>query len=285
MKIKNNTTFTVLACLGLGQLVSHGALVAHYKLDEDSGTTAADELGNSDGAINGTVTRVAGVDGGAFQFDGNVTNNVHVANAPFLAGSGPGAGLGGDFTISAWISYTDVSSNVAATITLVDQDGPNDHYTDLSRIGNGAFGGGKDGEFYGRTRTGVGANLLQTDSPDAGIFNDGTFHHVAFVVDSTNEMLQVYVDGNLDTSASGAPILAEFSDLTNRHLDRPSGQSNVDAFTGLIDDVQVYDEALTSAQVDFLSNNAGQAIPEPTSSALAGLGLLALLRRKRRDAQ
>lgn len=271
---------------GIGILAGHASLVAHYKFDETSGTTAVDELGNSNATIEGTVGFVAGVDGGAFSFDGSTANNVTVADAAFLVSgsnpaAGPGAGLGGNFTISAWLSFSDTSTNVGATITLVDQDGSSNSYADISRIGNGAFGGGLDGNLIGRTR--IGNTILQNTTADP--FGDGSFHHVAFVVDSANSLQEIYVDGLLQSSVMGTPTLAAFSDLTFGHLDRPSGQTDVDAFTGLIDDVQIYDEALNSSQISYLANNAGLAVPEPSSLALAGFGAVALMRRKRRTVE
>ncbi len=56
------------------------------------------------------------------------------------------------------------------------------------------------------------------------------------------------------------------------------------AFSGSIDDVQIYDEALSASDATFLLNNAGTAVgvPEPSSTALLGLGGLALILRRRK---
>ena len=254
---------TVSGVCGLA-LCSHAGLVAHYKFDETAGTVAADELGNSDATIEGAVGFAAGVDGGAFSFDGNVANNVSVANAPFLSGEG----LGGNFTISSWISFSDVSTNVGAIICLVDQAGAANSYTDLSRIGNGAFGGGLDGNLFGRTRVG---NAI-TSATGGGAFNDGQFHHVAFTVDTAGSTVSVYIDGGLVATTTGVPNIAAFTDLTVGHLDRPNGagQTDVDAFNGLVDDVQIYDNALNANQVAFLSGNPGSPLP-PEDTDFDGL--------------
>ena len=238
-------------------------LVARYKFDETAGTIAADELGGSDAIIEGAVGFVPGVDGGAFSFDGNVANNVTIANAPFLSG----AGLGTDFTISVWVSFTDVGSNVGTIVCLVNQSGPANSYTDLSRIGNGAFGGGINGSFLGRTRIG---NAI-TQSTGGGAFNDGNFHHVAFVIDSTNGSQEVHVDGELVSSIVGDPKIAAFTDLTIGHLDRPdgAGQTDVDAFTGLIDDMQLYSRALDESEIAFLHEHPGEAIGGPQAPVVA----------------
>ena len=247
------SALALASCVGL----SHAELVAHYKFDETSGTIAADELGNSNATIEGTVGFVTGVSGGAFSFDGNVANNVTVANAPFLSGGG----LGGEFTLSAWVRFSDVSTNVGAILCLVNQGGAANSYTDLSRIGNGAFGGGIDGNFLGRTRTPGG--ITQTNG--GGAFNDDTFHHVAFVVDTAGGTVAVHVDGNPVSSVTGTPNLAAFTDLTVGHLDRPTGQTDVDAFNGQVDDLQIYDHALTTGEIGFLNANPGSPLPSDDS--------------------
>ena len=236
-----------------------GSLVAHYRFDETSGGMASDALGTSDATIEGNVGFVAGVDGGAFQFDGDIANNITVADPAFLSGDG----LGADFTISVWISFTEVSSNVGAVVSLVDQAGPANSYTDLSRIGNGAFGGGMDGSMLGRTRIG---NAI-TQSAGGGNFGDGNFHHVVFVVDSSNGIQEVYVDGERVSTIVGEPQIASFTDLTIGHLDRPAGaaQTDVDAFTGLVDDLQLYTGVLDGADIEYLFENPGSTIGETSA--------------------
>ena len=60
-----------------------------------------------------------------------------------------------------------------------------------------------------------------------------------------------------------------------------TNRNNSDEFDGLIDDVQFYDEALSSGEVAFLFNNPGQLIPEPAAVALLGLGGVMMLGRRR----
>ena len=52
-------------------------------------------------------------------------------------------------------------------------------------------------------------------------------------------------------------------------------------FDGHIYDLQIYDETLSSAEISFLANNAGLAIPEPAVVGFVGLGVavLAMVRR------
>ena len=89
--------FLLPAALLLGFAQVHAELIAHYKFDETSGTTAADSSGN--GNI-GALTNMAGTEwttgkvGGALNFDGT---NDYVNLGTSLANNL------GDVTFSAWI--------------------------------------------------------------------------------------------------------------------------------------------------------------------------------------
>ena len=78
-------------------------------------------------------------------------------------------------------------------------------------------------------------------------------------------------------SASG------FTSSDKLFLGAISSQSNAYNFNGLVDEVQVYDRALSGAEVQSLADPAGGVIPEPTSlfvwSLLGIIGLAARWRR------
>src|SRR5207253_1096558 len=79
-----------------------------------------------------------------------------------------------------------------------------------------------------------------------GVVNDGAFHHVALVRSGTT--LSLYLDGALDSSAASAGV-------TNLTSTRPlvagaePAADLVPAFTGLLDEIQVYRRALTGQEV------------------------------------
>ena len=129
-------------------------------------------------------------------------------------------------------------------------------------------------------------------------FDDGNWHFVVVTVPTVGTAgdggaafrdVSWYVDGstiNLNTStnalaiATGTGPLA-FGDSLVSTVTNPSA-SNDRVPNGFLDDFQLYDEVLTTEQISFLYNNPGSVIPEPSVTLLGGLGLLALLRRRRR---
>ena len=56
------------------------------------------------------------------------------------------------------------------------------------------------------------------------------------------------------------------------------------SYTGLVDDVRVYDNALSSSEIQSLFDNPGSTIPEPsTCAAIIGVGALAFTVWRRRQ--
>jgi len=96
-------------------------------------------------------------------------------------------------------------------------------------------------------------NNGSTDFPIAGSINvaDGNYHHVAMVRSLKN--LAVYVDGQLDTTLTGptrfnvgSPGLAQAGTSVCTGLD------GTQDFTGQLDEIQLYNKALTATQVNGL---------------------------------
>jgi hypothetical protein len=115
-----------------------------------------------------------------------------------------------------------------------------------------------------------------------------SWHHVAVVYDRATDIASTYVDGVLDTTNS----LATVSDLHGQSWNGPAvtgvpatqfpyigrGTGNTAGFAGLIDNVRLYNHALTAQEILSL-------VPEPSTVALALLAGLWPIRWSQRRAK
>jgi len=199
-------------------------LVAYWKFDEGSGTTAVDSSGNgNDGTLEGGAEWVAGQLGGALEFNGSGARVV-AANIPFDNRS---------FTIAMWVNpvlYTGEQVVFSTGLT-----GSND--TDLHlRIG----GPGSGNVPAGGVRMGFYNNDLDTPG---GIIEENNWYHITFWYDFENENRRIYVNGVQEAEASAAPYLG----TTGNTVIGAWGTGQW--FRGIIDDVQVYNHALTEGEI------------------------------------
>lgn len=280
MKLK---FFTIATCICGFAATGQAALLAHYQFDEAAGATlAVDQLGGTSGAIGGSVvTGVAGISGSAYQFPDLATQAgiVDMGNASFFAGS-TGLNASSQVTYSVWMNSTDSDAN-RNTILYSGSDTTANSYQDLGMSGETT----SDGTASARSRP-VGASIPQ----QTGIFSstttihDGNWHHLAMTVDLTSSTMNLYVDGvltNTQDMTGGAVLFPVFNNFEVGRLGRTGGSGPTDAYGGLVDDVQIYNTALSASDIGFLFANPGTAVPEPSVIALAGFGLLSLAYRRR----
>ena len=249
-------------------VAASAAIVSHWKFDETSGPTAFDSAGISEGTLSGGATfSGSGVSGGAISLDSVIPGSFVNMGTSF-----PGFTVG-SFTISMWINTTATGEVVALS---KHEAGTFNGY--LMVVNSGAGYGVQDKAwFYGSNPAGSEANSTTT-------VNDGVWHHLVGVYQS-GVSISIFVDGapveSVQTAytinSNSAPFLIGGFNI---------GGSPAAAYTGLVDDVQIYDNTLNDTEVNFLYLNPGQTVPEPSSSAtLAGLGALTLFARRRRHAK
>ncbi|HUU16920.1 MAG TPA: LamG domain-containing protein [Sedimentisphaerales bacterium] len=208
-----------------------GRLVAWWKLDDGSGTTAVDSSGNGhNGTLVGDTSWVDGIDGGALAFDGD-GDYVDI-------GKDPDFDIKNQITVSAWIKVNAFDRDWQAIVAKGDRAWRLQRNTGdrtLEFACSGLVAPGTDwGQIYGNTDV-----------------NDGHWHHVAGVYDE--EKLYLYIDGNLDASAvapgtirvNDEPVyIGENSQTPNRF------------WNGLIDDVRIYSYALSAEEISEIAQNA-----------------------------
>lgn len=197
--------------------------VCWWKFDETSGTEAVNEIGDPCGQlINGPVWSSGVLDGALF-FDGS-DDYVDLGNSTVLDNLATG-----DFTIAMWIKTT---------------------YTGRAIL----FGNYNGNPSYNFELGLSGAMRLYMDSEDhnaSTVVNDGLWHHVAAVRDMGNNVY-IYVDGELDYSNTSTKSAYSISNSTMIGRDPRPGSYY---FNGIMDDVQVFDSALSESQVQALTGD------------------------------
>jgi hypothetical protein len=205
-------------------------LVAYWKLDETSGTTATDASGyGRDGALEGSLSfathAVPGRHGGALRFDGTDGNYVETGHHPSLH-------LARSLTVAAWFRV-DAFANDGETLVS------------------------KGGSAWRLKRDGTRNALKFTTSGVAGVevtgnvpVNDSAWHHACGVYDGRT--LALYIDGVLDASRPAAGEVAR-NDSPVRIGD--------ELWNGAIDEVRLYNHALSA--VDVLALFEGRRVENP----------------------
>ncbi|MEJ2704505.1 MAG: PA14 domain-containing protein [Sedimentisphaerales bacterium] len=203
---------------------AHAELVGWWKFDEGSGTIAFDSSGNgNDGTLEGGPAWVEGKLGGALQFDGAGTRVV-APHIPLDSRS---------FTVTMWVNavlYT--GEQVVFSTGLTGADNTDMHF----RLG----GPGSGNVPAGGVRMGFYNNDLDTPG---GLIQENTWYHLAFWYDFENLNRRIYIDGVMEAEATANPYLG----TTGNTVIGAWGTGQW--FRGMIDDVQVYNEALTDTDI------------------------------------
>jgi len=228
--------------------------VAHWTFDEDAGLTAYDSAGDNDGTIYG-ATWTDGKDEGALSFDGS---NDYVR----IPDNQSQQIIGNQITLSAWIK---LNGNIGATQErIICKQQTNQNNWGLELIGNG-YVGSTGNQIYFHDSTGTNRYNCISETH----LNTNQWYHIAVTDDGGH--IRIYLNGELDTATDdgyGIP-----SSITAPIM---IGRTNPDStfyFKGLIDDVRMYNNALSQAEVTAL-------VPEPATLILLGFGMT-FLRRKR----
>ena len=266
------TSKNILLLIGSASAVtaglSHAALVAHYKFDDGSGSVALDSAGGDQNATTnqGTVSWGSGVIGGAIDLPGN---------ASLQAADAIGAGATA-FTISAWVNMDDTPAYDGIYAARAENMGLN-------------VEGGSSANLHFDVRYDNESGGSQGIDTANGSVVTGTWHHIAMTWTSgSTSGGNVYLDGvNVGSAPTNAATTYQGHLSTWNIGDDPCcGGRELNA---QLDDLAVWDEALTEAQIGLIysGGNAGLdaptalAVPEPSSALLGLIGALGLLRRRR----
>ena len=195
-------------------------LVAAYGFDEGSGATVTDASGNGNtGTVNDTTWSTTGKFGGALKFNG--TNSL--VTIPDSASLHLSTGM----TLEAWVDPSTVSS---AWRDVVYKANDNFYLEATSTNGSlpdaGMIAGGSYGDAFGTAKLTASAWAFLTETYDGSA-------------------LKLYVNGTQVASTPHTGAITTSTSPLQIGGDSLYGQY----FAGLIDNVRVYNVALTAAQI------------------------------------
>lgn len=196
----------------IGKEVVDGTLIAHWALDETEGIVAHDSVGSNDGILLGDPLWEpdAGVVGGTLSFDGE-DDCVAVSDAVYDPATGP-------ISILAW-----VKGGGPGQVILSQSDSDNWLMLDTQ----------------GCLKTALKGSFRDTGLTSDVAIADGNWHRVGFVWDGTSRIL--FVD-DVEVARDEQPnLMSSKGDLI---IGAGAGLEDGTFWSGLIDDVRIYDRAV-----------------------------------------
>ncbi|MEK7952071.1 Ig-like domain-containing protein [Luteolibacter soli] len=224
----------------------YAGLASWWRLNETTGSTAADVAGAHTGTVSGAAW-ATGISGNALNFDG-IDDGVLPGTAAALTGSG-------NFSVSAWVKI-----NPASPLgTVIEQRDPTGY------VGEYALNVNASGTVNFMV---YGSGGYQFDLTTTGTVNDGQWHHVSGVRNGTSG--KVYIDGVEAASGTGTLQALQSFAVSIGYDNRDNNKR----FKGLIDDVRIYTRALSATEVSGL-RDALVPLPLPWSDSDVGTGITA----------
>jgi hypothetical protein len=221
------------------------ALLAHYKLDETTGVTMLDASGNG---AQGTYQSATG---GTFTLEEAALATGTAVSLSSASGAGAGYGeipasaglpdLSEGFSISMWMNQ---SPEAAATSVLVAKGS-----TIIGSPFAIAASGGSLAWFSGGDQTLTTGSVLTPGE---------TTHVVATYEIIDGDPTVVFFVNDVEVGQDSAVTLLDDSSPSVLQIGAANGTFG---FDGIIDDVQIYGEALDAERVNFLFTNPGEPIP------------------------
>ena len=228
-------------------------LEGYWKFDEGSGSVASDSSGKGrNGTIVGAAWHLGGWDGAGHSLNFDGVNDLVELGAFDVVGSG--------ITLAAWIRPDDFEINGSRIISKANEFGDDNHWWMLDIVAGDRF------RFRLKTTDGLPTTTLVASS---GGLVAGQWQHAAATWNGSR--MRVYLDGvQTGSVAKGGAAVATDASVKVAIGSQPSDAFDTDPshvirfYDGLIDEVQVHNEALSAAQIRDLINGV---LPGPVPPA------------------
>jgi uncharacterized repeat protein (TIGR01451 family) len=216
--------------LGLSNTSPAGAgLVAHYEMEENGGTALVDSSASGNtAAISGSPTWVPGIHGLALNFDGT--------DDYALAADGTNLDITAAITLAAWVKPGKTATQYL--IKKATQSGTDGYELSLATTGTA----------FVRFNQAFSQNSYRLDTASLYPSDGNTWVHLAATYDGS--YIRIYFNGVEEGTAIAGPASITANDLALGIGAQSDGGSK---FQGAMDDVRIYDEALSASDIAALA--------------------------------
>ncbi len=187
-------------------------LIGHWKLDETEGDIAYDSAGNNHGTLNGDPQWVSGFIDGALEFDG-VDDYVEIGDLD----------LTGSFTLTCWIRPSSLPGGWYSVVIKEDDYG-------IEFNGSTLEGGTWPNGWHGYVSTPISTPAI--------------WYHAALTWNGSD--VEMFIDGSSVGQNTGSHA------SNNKPLLFGSWDTSSEFFHGIIDDVRIYNVALSAEEIEAL---------------------------------
>ena len=225
---------------------------AGYYASKDAGAAASDQFtsdGTSDGTQDGTLTNGATRAGSplAYSFDG--TNDyVEFSSSAILGGSG-------SITIASWANATSLPLAANVIFSKMHTEGGTNQVAYLIAVLS-------NGRIYFATTNGGGGGVQEWQSSST-VISTGVWFHIAVTYTwGTGSTMQIYFNGSLVagswTTGNGNVTFTGTSGPKQKiGRMQHTGVTSFFSWTGLIDDLLVWNAIIDAANIGYLASQRG----------------------------
>lgn len=234
------------------QLIQAANPLAYFRLDQPIPLPVANNLGTVGTIANGIYEPGAapGQPGVPYAGLGNSNYSCRLNGlAGYVNVPNTAVNLTGPITLMAWVKANQANGNVQSVLSR----GAASYHLDLNENGVPGFCDGQSSakEIYGTNRV-----------------DDGLWHHLAGVYDGAHSQY-LYVDGQLAASSTTATT-AVAGNANDLWIGGSPEAGPTGIFSGLLDEVAVFTNALSAAQVRQVFDSATTQVPVFQTTSLTG---------------